>query len=106
MMIGTTARRARSARATSWAAGPAPHAPSIRTPTKSPSSERAGDVVAGGPGAQGDVEQDDIEVLLSGACERLLPVGHGGHAMSLALEGAREHVAERLVVVDDEDVER
>src|SRR4051794_37833525 len=41
MMIGTTARRARSARATSWPAGPAPSATSRRTTSKSCSAARA-----------------------------------------------------------------
>ena len=79
MMIGTTARRWRSARATSWPAGPGP---------------------------EGDVEQDDVEVALGRLRDRRLAVGHGRHAVALALERAREHLAQRLVVVDDEDVER
>ena len=71
-----------------------------------PGAQRAGDVVAGGAGAEGDVEQHDVEVLLGGARERLVAVGDGGHPVALALEGAREHVAQRRVVVDDQDVQR
>ena len=78
-MIGTTARRWRSARATSWPAGPGP---------------------------QGDVEQDDVEVALGRLSDRRLAVGHGCDTMALALERAREHLAQRLVVVNDENVER
>ena len=78
-MIGTTARRWRRARA---------------------------DVVAGGAGPQRDVEQDDVEVALGRLGDRRLAVGHGRDAVALALERAREHLAQRLVVVDDENVER
>src|SRR3954462_6993314 len=69
-------------------------------------AQRAGDVVAGRTGPERDVEEHDVEVLLGRPGERRVPVGHGGHAMALALEGPREHVAQRLVVVDNEDVER
>ena len=62
-------------------------------------------VVAGGPRPQRDVEQDHVEVALRRLRDRLLAVGHRRHAVALALEGAREHLAQRLVVVDDEDVE-
>ena len=63
-MIGTTLRRARSC---------------------------AGDVVAGRPGPERDVEQDDVELLGPGALERRVPVGDGGDPVALALERAREH---------------
>ena len=33
-------------------------------------------------------------------------VGHGGHPVALSLEGAAEHVAQRPVVVDQQDVQR
>ena len=62
--------------------------------------------MAGRAGAERDVEQHDVERALGGGVERGLAVGHGGHAVALALEGAREHVAQRLVVVDQQDVER
>src|SRR3954468_2878327 len=73
---------------------------------RAPGAQGAGDVVAGRPGAERDVEQHDVEVLLGRAGERRLPVGHGGDPVALPLEGPGEHVAQRLVVVDDQDVQR
>ena len=43
---------------------------------------------------------------LGGGVERGLAVGDGRDAVSLALERAREHLAQRVVVVDEEDVQR
>ena len=78
-MIGTTSRRERSVRHTSWPVG---------------------------PGAERDVEQHDVEAALGGRVERRVAVGDRGHAMALALERAREHLAQRRVVVDEQDVQR
>ena len=78
-MIGTTSRRERSMRATSWPVG---------------------------PGAERDVEQHDVVRARGGGLERGLAVGDGGHAVALALERAREHLAQRVVVVDQQDLER
>ena len=63
-------------------------------------------VVAGRALAERDVEQHDVERLVAGRLERGVAVGDGGHAMALALEGAGEHVAQRTVVVDQQDVQR
>ena len=79
MMIGTTSRRERSIRATSWPVG---------------------------PGAERDVEQHDVERPLRGGLERGLAVGDRGHAVALALERARQHLAQRVVVVDEQDLQR
>ena len=68
-------------------------------------AQRARHVVAGRARPEGDVEQDHVEVALGRLRDRLLAVGHRRHAVALALERAREHLAQRLVVVDDEDVE-
>ena len=48
----------------------------------------------------------DVEVVLAGLGDRRLPIGNGGDPVTLAFEGPREHVAQRLVVVNDQDVER
>ena len=69
-------------------------------------AQRAGHVVTGRPRAEGDVEQDHVEVALGRLRYRRVAVGHGRHAVALALERAREHLTQRLVVVDDEDLER
>ncbi len=78
MMIGTTSRRERSMRATSCPVG---------------------------PGAERDVEQDDVVGPLGGRLERGLAVGDGRHVMALALERARQHLPQRVVVVDEQDLE-
>jgi hypothetical protein len=62
--------------------------------------------VAGGALAERDVEQDDVVGLVAGGLQRGVAVGHGGHAVALALERAGEHVAQRAVVVDQQDVQR
>ena len=64
------------------------------------------DVVAGRALAERDVEQHDVEGLVAGGLQRGVAVGDGGHAVALALEGAGEHVAQRAVVVDEQDVQR
>ena len=50
--------------------------------------------------------QHDVVGALRGGVQRRRAVRDGGHAMALALEGAREHVSQRLVVVDNQDVQR
>ena len=62
--------------------------------------------MAGGALAERDVEQDDVEGLVAGGRQRGVAVGHGGHAVALALERAGEHLAQRSVVVDEQDVQR
>jgi hypothetical protein len=62
--------------------------------------------VAGRPGAQRDVEQDDVVGALGGGVQRGLAVGDGGDLVTLALERARQHLAQRVVVVDEQDLER
>ena len=52
-----------------------------------------------------DVEQDDVERALLGGLERGLAVADGGHAMALALEGTRQHLPQRAVVVDQQNVQ-
>ena len=79
MMIGTTSRRERSIRATSCPVG---------------------------PGAERDVEQHDVERPLGRGLQRRLAVGDRGHAVPLALERARQHLPQRVVVVDEQDVQR
>ena len=46
-----------------------------------------------------------LDVALGRRAQRRVAVRHGGHVMALALEGAGEHVAQWLVVVDEQDVE-
>ena len=79
MMIGTTSRRR---------------------------AQHARHVVAGRAGAERDVEQHDVVRPLGRRVERGLAVGDRGDAVALALERAREHLAQRVVVVDEQDVER
>ena len=79
MMIGTTSRRDR---------------------------EHPRDVVARGPGAERDVEQDDVVGALRRGVERGFAVRNGRHAVALALEGTRQHLPQRAVVVDEKDVQR
>ena len=80
MMIGTTSRRrAQHAARRRGRSGPAPSATSSSTTSYG---------------------------RLGRGVERGLAVGHGGHAVALALEGADEHLAQRVVVVDEQDVER
>ena len=79
MMIGTTLRRA---------------------------AQRAAHLVAVGPGAERDVEQDDVEVVGAGAVDRRAPVGDRHHPVPLARERAGQHLAQVGLVVDDEDAER
>ena len=43
---------------------------------------------------------------LGGGVERGLAVGDRGDLVALALERAREHLPQRVVVVDEQDVER
>jgi hypothetical protein len=62
--------------------------------------------VAGRPGAERDVEQHDVVRPVRGGLQRHLPVRHRGHAMALALERPGQHLAQRTVVVDEQDVER
>ena len=62
--------------------------------------------VARRPGAQRDVEQDDVEGAVLGGVERGLAVRNRRHAVALALERAREHLPQRAVVVDEQDVQR
>ena len=69
-------------------------------------AQRAADVVAVGPGPERDVEQDDVEVLAAGELDRGVAVGDGLDAVALAREGVRQRVAQRALVVDDEDRER
>jgi hypothetical protein len=57
--------------------------------------------VTGRPRAEGDVEQHDVEVVLGRLRDGSLAVGHGRHAVALALEGTGEHRAQGLVVVDN-----
>src|SRR3954468_3437252 len=71
-----------------------------------PGAQRAGDVVARRARAERDVEQDDVEVAAARLLQRVVAVGDRRDAVTLPLEGAGEHVAEGVVVVDDEDVER
>jgi hypothetical protein len=56
--------------------------------------------------AQRDVEQHDVEGLVGGRLQRRLAVAHRRDAMALALEGAAQHVAQRAVVVDEQDLQR
>ena len=62
-------------------------------------------VVARRPLAERDVEQHDVVGLVGGRAQGGVTVGHGRHPMALALEGAGEHLAQWLVVVDQQDVE-
>ena len=69
-------------------------------------AQQPGHVVARRPLAQRDVEQHDVVGAVGGGAQRRVSVGHGGHVMALPLERAGEHVAQRLVVIDEQDVER
>jgi hypothetical protein len=71
-----------------------------------PAAQQAGHVVPGGARAERHVEQHDVVGPAGGRVKRRLPVGHGGHAMPLSLERAGEHLAQRPVVVHQQDVER
>ena len=71
-----------------------------------PRAQRAADVVAVGAGAERDVEQHDVEVLAAGELDRRVAVGDRLDAVALAGEGVRQRVAQRALVVDDEDRER
>jgi hypothetical protein len=62
--------------------------------------------VAGRPGTQRDVEQHDVVRPIRGRFQGCVAVRHRRHAMPLALEGAGEHVTQRLVVVDEQDLQR
>jgi hypothetical protein len=62
--------------------------------------------VAGGAGAERDVEQHDVVRPPGRRLERRVAVRHRGHAVALALEGAGEHVPQWLVVIDQQDVQR
>ena len=69
-------------------------------------AQRAADVVAVRARPERDVEQDDVEVLAAGELDRGVAVGDGLDAVALAREGVRQRVAQRALVVDDEDRER
>ncbi len=69
-------------------------------------AQRAADVIAVGPGAERDVEQDHVELLAAGALDRLGAVGDRLDGVALLGEGACQRVAQRGLVVDDEDVHR
>ena len=56
--------------------------------------------------AEGDVEQDDVERAALRALQGLAAARHRGDAVPLASERARQHLAQRCVVVHDQDVER
>ena len=69
-------------------------------------AQRAADLVAVGRPAQRDVEQHDVEVLRAGVVDRGTAVGDGQHAVPVAGERRAQGLAQRGLVVDDEDVQR
>ena len=52
------------------------------------------------------IEEHEIESLGSGQCERRRPVLGGRHPISFTLQLARQQIAVRRIVVDDEDPAR
>jgi hypothetical protein len=62
------------------------------------------DVVAGRPVPERHVEQDDVVRALGGRLSAASPSAPRS-PVALALERAAEHLAQRLVVVDQQDVQ-
>ena len=55
--------------------------------------------------AERDVEQDDVERALRRGVQRRLAVSDRGHVVPLAFEGTRQHLPQRAVVVDQQNVQ-
>jgi hypothetical protein len=70
-----------------------------------PGTQSPSDVVTGRARAERDVEQNHVVRALGGGVERRVAVADGGHAMALTLEGARQHLPQGAVVIDQQDVQ-
>jgi len=71
-----------------------------------PAPQRPADLVPVGAGAEGYIEQDDVEVLGAGVVDRRASVRDGHHPVPLTRERAGEHFSQIGLVVDDENAER
>jgi hypothetical protein len=71
-----------------------------------PAAQGPAHLVAVGPRAERDIEQDDVELVGARAVDRRAPVGDRHHPVAFAGERPHQHLAQVRLVVDNEDAER